>query len=583
MINLKIKTILFSIYIEIFILIILIKSYYINKILIQQDSTFYYRFFQSIFHDSFIYFLILLLIFISFLGIIPKFFSMLLRFIALNITFLYLIDIYILLSFYNHLTINDILKYYNYAINFLFQIYTINFYTMILIFFIVLFSSIFIFNSYKIKSKKTYLKFIIPILLLLFLYSFAKDGKYIHSWLNKNFIEYNIEINDQTKEYTKEFIKNIQDPENLIYKNSSPSYPNIIVLMVESLASYQSQYFSGIKNWTPNLDKIAKDNISFLNFFANGFVTEDAEVSINTGEFPLYAPKAYTNGGGVSFTGFYNMEESLPNILKRFNYHTEFITSSDLHFSNTGEWAKSNGFEYIEGSENSYYTNKQRFHFNAAADEFLYDRVIDRVKKQNKQYYLFIKTVSSHAPFRNPENNSSSEEETIKYIDKQIGIFYKKLKQNSFFDDGLLIIVGDHHPVIPIRNEELDRFGELKSSSIVPMVVAYKNKNFSVKENFQQVDIYNSIKNLVSKISSTSKWKGDFLSEKMVTPKYIVHRRGDKRGIVSIFTEKDEFNIKFYGDETHILDNSIYPEVIEKINFTRIKRLNPKYQFIDSK
>ncbi len=153
--------------------------------------------------------------------------------------------------------------------------------------------------------------------------------------------------------------------------------------MVESLASYQSSFFSGIKDWTPNIDKIAKNNISLSNFYANGFVTEDAEVAIITGQLPIYAPNAYSTGGGVSFDGFYNIEESLPNILKKYNYNNEFITSSDLLFSNTGNWAKSNGFNYIEGSDHKDYEGKPRYHFAAAADEYLYERVIKRIKKTN--------------------------------------------------------------------------------------------------------------------------------------------------------------------------------------------------------
>ena len=564
--------------IEISIIIAFAKAIIINTIFIEHENTFFYGFTQSLFHDSIIFFFIFFFSYISYIKQIHYLLGLLLRVISLFIFIFYISDVYILLNLANHLTFNDLIKYISYVPKYLSQNYSFNLIYLSLLVLILLLSIQFVLVKYEIKKIKTHIYILILLTILLISNFFAQNGRYIHSWIYKNFILYNYEIYDQSKSYSKKFIKNIKNSEKKQCKKSENNTPNIIILMVESLASYQSDFFSGIKNWTPNLDNIAKDNISFTNFYANGFVTEDAQIAMITGELPIYAPKAYSNGGGVSFDGFYNIKHSLPNILKKYNYKSEFITSSDLKFSNTGKWAKSNGFDYIEGSEHKDYINKPRYHFEAAADEYLYKRVLNRIEKQDSNYFLFVKTVSSHAPFVNPENASNSEEETIKYVDKQIELFYKKLKEKKFFEKGILIIVGDHHPVIPLKNEEIKKFGLYRASSLVPAIVVYKNKKILIKENFQQTDIYNTIKNHVFNKSCTSRWYGDFLSSEIKAPKYIFHRRGDQRGIISVFSKTNDFNVKLNGNKTRVINNKSNNEVINRINYIRIQRLKKEHK-----
>lgn len=350
------------------------KAIFLNTEFLNQEEALIYRISQSIFHDSFVFLIIFSFIYLSYLKKIPYAFSIFLRLISLIFIILFLTDIFIIFNFASHLTINDVIKYLSYAPKYISQLYSLDIYTLLSIILFMLFSINFLINKEHLKKASHF--FYVFILLSLFISSsFSQNGRFIHSWIYKNFIVYNYEIYDQSKEYSKSYKVALKDNEIYNCEEKKKENPNIIVLMVESLASYQSQYFSGMKNWTENLDKIAQENISYKNFFANGFVTEDAEISILTGEFPIYAPKVFSNAGGVSFDGFYNLENTLPKILKKQNYRSEFITSSDLSFSNTGNWADSIGFEYKEGSEHKDYETRVRLHFGAAADEYLYDRV----------------------------------------------------------------------------------------------------------------------------------------------------------------------------------------------------------------
>jgi glucan phosphoethanolaminetransferase (alkaline phosphatase superfamily) len=560
------------IFLELIVMLICVKIYAINFIIINHHETLFNGILQTIAHDAYILFFIVLFSYLSFLNFFNLIFIILFRIISFILLALYLTDMLVMKMFMTHIVLDDIFKYISYLPKYITQMANFNILNLLLVLLSLIFSLLYIKNKVYIKQKIEHFVYIFILTLLIIFSLFANSGYYVHSWIFKNFIEYNIEVLAQNKVYSKKFIDNLQYKEIINCKKSEKHNKNIIILMVESLATYQSKYFSDIKDFTPNLDAIAKNNISFLNFYSNGFMTEDAEISILTGLFPIYAPKIFSDGGGVSFNGFYNINDSLPNILNRYNYNTEFITSADLNFSNTNKWAKSLGFKYIEGSQHPYYNDKKRYHFKAASDEYLYHRVLSRIKNQKDKYFLFIKTVSSHVPFINPINEHRSEEQTIKYVDKQIGKFYKSLKKINFFDNGILIIVGDHHPLIPLKDQQISKYGAQKASCMVPMIVCSSNNDSEkIDLPFQQTDIYNSIKNYVGKESCISDFRGDFLTKPIIPAKYIMHRRGDQRGIISVFFNKKVYNVKLDGDYTKIIDKQ-NKQILNKINYDRIQR-----------
>ncbi len=569
-------------YILIFLFIeILFFSFYfrmesISFLIIPNEETKNHIITQIIAHDSIIYAFILTFIYLSYLNFIPKLISYLLRIMSIITLTIYFIDIYTIKHFITHINVNDVKKYFIYAPKYIGQQYDINIFHILIMLTAIILIFVFIKKNLKL-SVKYHIIFTISIISLLLINSFSKDT-YVHAWVYKNFIEYNIDIQKQSKNYSKEFIQNISIDEKMTCEANIAQKKNIIILMVESLASYQSNYFSGIKDWTPSLDKIAKSNVSIKDFNSNGFITEDAEISILTGLLPIYSPTLKTKIGSTAFQGFFGIKDSLVNHLNNKNYTTEFITSSDLTFSNTGLWAKSIGFKYIEGSKHPYYKDKKRYHFEAPADEFLFQRVQNRIstKKEDKPYFIFVKTVSSHIPFINPENDNYSEEETIKYVDKQIGLFYKYLEKKQFFKNGLLIIVGDHHPIIPLKKEQVLKYGINKAGTKVPFIISLGGSNKKINGSYQQIDIYNTLKNFISDKRCTSLWKGDFLSYPLEKPpKYTVYRRGDQRGIISVFSENKTYTIHLNGDNTKAENESnskVIRTIVNKINYERIKR-----------
>ena len=147
--------------------------------------------------------------------------------------------------------------------------------------------------------------------------------------------------------------------------------PRVILVIVESLSSYQSQGFGGTHHWTPHLDQWAQSGWKFNHFLANGKTTEEGLYALLAGRNPIPAP-----GLDSIYAQPLDRHSTLPGLLGRHGFHTAFLTSGDLSFMRKGDWLHRMGFDEIEGHQAAFYNGHQRYHFSAAKDDVLYARAL---------------------------------------------------------------------------------------------------------------------------------------------------------------------------------------------------------------
>lgn len=401
------------------------------------------------------------------------------------------------------------------------------------------------------------------------------DRIVLYGWAYENIFTYNMPKGiDQpySTEFTGTLNGGVREKEIDIVRGAG-KHPDILLVVIESLSSSHSRFFSGINNYTPHLDAIAKENFSFTNFFANGFSTEQGLIALFLGETPLPSVNA---GGRGAFRGYYR-DTSVPALLTSAGYDTFFITTGDISFTNKGEWLKRIGFSEVYGSELPAFRDRPKFAFNAAPDKDLYAFALEKIKRlrENRHpWFMAIETVSSHLPFIDPEGRSNTEAAIMGYVDRQLGLFYEKLKGTGFFNDGLLIITSDHRVMAPLSKTELDRFGK-SAFARIPLVVAFKDRQRGKSEEyFQQTDLYESLKWLISQEYQKSRWSGNFLHPEPTPPFCILKHMANDYDLVYIRCGSDDGYIKLQGDRTRLIQGRISPEkaaaMIRKINRDRI-------------
>ena len=516
-----------------------------------------------------------------------KWVAYLLKAVVILITFLYAADVLLLFEFFKRLDFHDLLKYgaeIKAGLSFLIpmkslflNLFSIEAIGIILASIFALLLISFIMFQVTGRHKKIYGRLHLICGLCFLIFSFVPlDRIFLHGWAYQNLFAYNMPKGSE-EAYSSNFIAALKEQRKKTKKISEGlgKRINIILVIVESLSSSQSQFFSGINNYTPHLDAISKDNLSLTNFFANGFTTEHGLIALLLGEVPLPIPGT---GRHRAFEGFYQ-KKSVADFLNRLGYRTCFLTTGDLGFTNKGTWLESIGFDDVEGIETPFYKEWPKFAFNAPPDEALFAYAIRKIGNLNSDqqpYFMVLETVTSHLPFLDPEGKSNTEKAVINYVDRQLGVFYKSLEDYGFFSNGVLIITSDHRIMAPISKAEMDRYGD-SAFARIPMVVASGGKRKGkIDACFQQTDLYSSLKWFVSDRYEKDPWNGNFLNPEPTPPFCILKNMANDYDLVYARCGSEEGYIKLQGDATYLYQGKIKPEkvrlILEKINSNRIFR-----------
>lgn len=343
-------------------------------------------------------------------------------------------------------------------------------------------------------------------------------------------------------------------PEQCISNNEHINKPNIIVLLLESWSSWQSRLFGGSEDWTPHLDQIAQENHYLTQFYANGYMTSGGEISVITGTAPIPAM-------GELYAEYKDFKEdrfALPKIAQEAGVESAFITTSDLSFISRGDWLQAIHFETIEGSRHPFYEGMKRWQFDAPEDSALYARFLQwlETREDKRPFIAVMLTVSSHPPFINPETGKNDFEGTFRYMDKEAAHFYEALKTRGFFENGILMITGDHRTMTPLRSGEYEEYGA-RAFARIPMIVAGNvNMPQVVDAAFQQTDIAPSIAELLGLRVCRTPFMGSFLKENLAPSQYVVHTRGDDRDRIDVYYGANEVSgFRLNGDASHWMDN----------------------------
>lgn len=329
--------------------------------------------------------------------------------------------------------------------------------------------------------------------------------------------------------------------------------PNVVFLLTESLSSYYSQLLGGPYNWTPELDALAQANHYLTRFHANSFTTSGGEIALITGLPPFYPPGKVD----VAFEDFVPAAGTLADVAHRNGYKANFFTSGDIDFLNIGTWLKRIGFDLVEGSEAAFYEGMKRYSFGAAEDKVLFDRFLSWLDEGHGSggHLSVLMTVSGHPPFSDPATGRLDEEATVRYVDAQIGRLQRELQQRRFFDDGILVIFGDHRAMTPLRSAELHEFGERAFSRIPLIVIGYVDMPKRVDEPFQQTDLLPSLRDLLGEQVCTDPFQGLLFRPEPKPPEYVVHVRGDDRDRIDVYQGAESlWAYRLAGDNSAWID-----------------------------
>lgn len=290
---------------------------------------------------------------------------------------------------------------------------------------------------------------------------------------------------------SSDFWAYVDDYEATFEAPFSETRKDIILIIVESLSAVDSHRTSGVRNILPRLDELSRKGMLFQNFFANFEASEGGIVALLSGVPPLHFPTASTD----TFRE-YSRQRSVTATFSQRGYRCEFLTSVPLNFISMHHYSRSPivGFSHAAGQkEIARYEGAPKYGFESPADHLLFEEVLARVdaaRRARQPALVAAVTASSHPPFLDPAGKSNTEEGVWGYVQEELWWLYEELARRNFFDNGLLIITGDHRKMAPISEAERRRYGE-GAKARIPLVIIGAGAPAGVVDDrlFQQADL----------------------------------------------------------------------------------------------
>ncbi len=263
--------------------------------------------------------------------------------------------------------------------------------------------------------------------------------------------------------------------------------PNVVVIILESFGKEFIGYYNGQKTFTPFLDSLLEQSLTFEHGFANGKKSIEAVPSI-FGSIPSLMETPYI----VSTYGS-NEVMGLPEILSKYGYHTAFFhgaTNGSMRFDTFSQLL---GFkEYYGRTE---YGNEA--HADATwgiLDEYFNPWMAKKLSSFKEPFFSGLFTLSSHHPFFIPEHRKNEVIKgeqpiatSISYADLSLRLFFNEAKKYKYFNNTIFLIMADHSPATTTAYyNERDQIFQIPFAIYTP--------NGSIKperslKNMQQLDV----------------------------------------------------------------------------------------------
>lgn len=279
---------------------------------------------------------------------------------------------------------------------------------------------------------------------------------------------------------------------------------NLIVIQVESLENFVIKEKVNGQEITPNLNKLLNNSFYFSNYHEQTYngTTSDGTFVSNTSMFPTLV-------GNNNFNFPYNDYNSLPKLLKAEGYSTYSMHGEKGTYWNWITAEKHMGFDTC--------LDIGKFNVDETSalglmDKSFLSQAVEKIEAQQKPFYTFMITLTSHSPFSLPKeeikislpNNLKNTKtggfiESIHYTDAAIGKFIESLDEKGLLEDTVIAIYGDHEGIHKFFNEEVQSLRDLPEAwrdndRRVPLIIYSKGlQGEEFKVNGGQVDFLPTI------------------------------------------------------------------------------------------
>jgi hypothetical protein len=232
------------------------------------------------------------------------------------------------------------------------------------------------------------------------------------------------------------------------YEGTKHTGHNILIVFVESLQlNLTSLANADLAGATPNLERFARENTWFVNFFSTANDTVQGLYSAICGVVPVPDLAFITSVEQRN-------DRCLPSDLQTQGYHTVFLMGGSHRFGSKGRMLRRHGFQSVIGREEllerSPQLTKQLNPWGLNDPDLMRD-FLDQLDRDriSEPYLAAILTVNNHIPGFSakdcPGETGHALVDGLKCTDSAIGVLLNGLEARQLLDRTIVIIVADHH------------------------------------------------------------------------------------------------------------------------------------------
>ena len=458
----------------------------------------WYRFVILLGLDAF--FLALILILSSLLGFVQLKWLRAVVWLALAfLTFYYLVDSFVLLALNEHASLFEIGRYAP-EWGVVFSFFDMTAYMAILLLLI----SMFLFlKSTPVVNRFGFGILVLTLLLAVLSTVSAPWALRAYAMLSPQDLLQGMTQQQATASYSEEEIEFYAGLERKT-ADIPASKPDIILLIIESLSSINSEKISGDPGVLGGFDELAEEGVLFRNFFANHQASEGGLIALLGGFPPMHFPTATP----YMFDEF-AIQSSVVTEYRQKGYFTEFLTNADLAFIGLDHFLAGLGLDRSRGRDDvDAMRVAPRVVQDAPSDSYLYREALLSVQglmSSAAPFLLTIATTSTHLPYTHPDSGPDTPEALWEWSMQQLLEFHSRLSESGYFENGILLITGDHRQMRPLSDAEIERYGASARARVPLLVVGGTFPRGQVDDRlFQQSDLLRMLGRIADKKGSLS-------------------------------------------------------------------------------
>lgn len=269
---------------------------------------------------------------------------------------------------------------------------------------------------------------------------------------------------------------------------------NIIFIVMESMEK-TFQNFQG-ENLTPFITNLQNENLTFYGFYPlSGTTWTIGGLAAMHNALPLKSVAS------VNPDGILTHALSVTDILNKNGYNTVFINGGYLSFMGKGDYLTDHGYQRLIGTDEILKIAKDinhkltgKFSDYGLCDVDMYPfakRELLKLSQDKKPFLMTLLTVDTHAPNGYLSDGCKTKyrdvRDAIVCADKFLQDFIIWLKQQDFYKNTVVVIVGDHLQMETKFTKELNKH----KREIVTIVMNsnYNNKYKEIHKNYSTFDI----------------------------------------------------------------------------------------------